>query len=154
MKKFLIILLVLFVLLAAAVGAGAVMVQRAGGMEKFSAQFPGPEGRSIGTPDDVRTHLRRMEEVGVDQVVFIQQAGRNRHEHICESMSLFAREVMPEFAARRAAREAKKAAELAPYVEAALRRKQWLAPLAEGEIPSVKAYGRPDAQAALSAATR
>ena len=39
MKKFLIILLVLFVLLAAAVGAGAVMVQRAGGMEKFSAQF-------------------------------------------------------------------------------------------------------------------
>ena len=51
-------------------------------------------------------------------------------------------------------KEAKKAAELAPYVEAALRRKQWLAPLAEGEIPSVKAYGRPDAQAALSAATR
>jgi alkanesulfonate monooxygenase SsuD/methylene tetrahydromethanopterin reductase-like flavin-dependent oxidoreductase (luciferase family) len=114
--------------------------------KKFSAQFPGPEGRSIGTPDDVRTHLRRMEEAGVDQVVFIQQAGRNRHEHICESMELFAKDVMPEFAARRAERERKKAGELAPYIEAALKRKRWMKPLGEHEIPVVKSYGRPDAQ--------
>jgi alkanesulfonate monooxygenase SsuD/methylene tetrahydromethanopterin reductase-like flavin-dependent oxidoreductase (luciferase family) len=122
--------------------------------EKFAAQFPGPEGRSIGTPEEVRVHLRRMEEAGVDQVVFIQQAGRNRHEHICESLRLFASDVMPEFAARRAAREAKKAAELAPYVEAALARKQWMKPLDEAEIPSVKAYGRPDAQAAPGITSR
>jgi alkanesulfonate monooxygenase SsuD/methylene tetrahydromethanopterin reductase-like flavin-dependent oxidoreductase (luciferase family) len=114
--------------------------------KKFSAQFPGPEGRSIGTPDDVRAHLRLMEEAGVDQVVFIQQAGRNRHDHICQSMELFASAVMPEFAARRAERERKKAEELAPYVEAALSRKRWMPPLAEGEIPVVKSYGRPDAQ--------
>ena len=114
--------------------------------EKFSAQFPGPEGRSIGTPDDVRAHLRRMEAAGVDQVVFIQQAGRNQHQHICESMSLFASEVMPEFAARRAARDRNKVEELAPYVEAALKRKRWMKPLGEDEIPLVKAYGRPDAQ--------
>jgi hypothetical protein len=112
--------------------------------QKMGSMFPGPEGRSIGTPDEVRAHLRRMEEAGVDQTVFIQQAGRNRHEHICESMELFAREVMPEFAARRAAREAKKAAELAPYAEAALKRKSWMKPLAESEIPLVVSYGRTD----------
>jgi alkanesulfonate monooxygenase SsuD/methylene tetrahydromethanopterin reductase-like flavin-dependent oxidoreductase (luciferase family) len=117
-----------------------------GNFKKFSAQFPGPEGRSIGTPEEVRAHLRRMEEAGVDQVVFIQQAGRNQHEHICQSMELFAQAVMPEFAARRAERERKKAAELAPYVQAALKRKQWMKPLAEHEIPVVKSYGRPDAQ--------
>ncbi len=122
--------------------------------QKFAAQFPGPEGRSIGTPDDVRAHLRRMEEAGVDQVVFIQQVGRNRHEHICESLRLFASEVMPEFTARRSEREAKKAVELAPYVEAALKRKRWMQPLAEDEIPVVKSYGRPDAQGAPNIQSR
>ena len=29
---------------------------------------------------------------GIDQVIFLQQAGRNRHEHICESLELFAAE--------------------------------------------------------------
>jgi alkanesulfonate monooxygenase SsuD/methylene tetrahydromethanopterin reductase-like flavin-dependent oxidoreductase (luciferase family) len=116
--------------------------------QKFSHMFPGPEGRSIGTPDEVRAHLRRMEEAGVDQTVFIQQAGRNQHEHICESLELFAKDVMPEFRARRAERERKKAEELAPYIEAALKRKQWMQPLAESEIPVVKSYGRADAQGA------
>ena len=51
---------------------------------------------------------------------------------------------MPEFKAEVAAREQRKAEELAPFVEAALKRKRWMAPLAEGEIPVVKAYGRPD----------
>ena len=55
---------------------------------------------------------------------------------------------MPEFRARRAERERKKAEELAPYIEAALKRKQWMAPLAESEIPVVKSYGRADAQSA------
>ena len=87
-----------------------------------------------------------MTETGVDQVVFIQQAGRNRHEHICESLELFARDVMPEFHEKEAERERRKAEELAPYIEAALARKKKMAPIAEGEIPTVKAYGRPDAQ--------
>jgi hypothetical protein len=90
-----------------------------------------------------------MTETGVDQIVFIQQAGRNRHEHICESLELFAREVMPEFHEKEAERERRKAEELAPYVEAALARKRKLAPIPESEIPSVKAYGRPDAQVQL-----
>ena len=33
----------------------------------------------IGTPEQLRTHLRHFEESGVDQTVFIQQGGRNRH---------------------------------------------------------------------------
>ena len=39
----------------------------------------------------------QYEDAGVDQLIFVSQAGRNRHEDICESLELFAREVMPEF---------------------------------------------------------
>ena len=93
----------------------------------------------IGTPDDMRAHLRAFQNAGVDQVIFMQQAGRNKHEHICESLELFAKEVMPEFKAEVAAREAKKQAELAPYIEAALKRKNWMKPLEDHEIPVVQA---------------
>src|SRR6185369_12445788 len=93
----------------------------------------------IGTPADIRDHVRAFEEAGVDQVIFLQQAGRNKHEHICESLELFAREVMGEFKAEAAEREAKKAVALAPYLEAAVARKQWMQPLADHEIPVVPA---------------
>ncbi|MBS0473261.1 MAG: LLM class flavin-dependent oxidoreductase [Proteobacteria bacterium] len=93
----------------------------------------------IGTPDDIREHIRQFRDAGVDQVIFLQQAGRNRHAHICESLELFAAEVMPEFKAEVAAREAKKATELQPYIDAAMKRKKWMKPLADGEIPVVKA---------------
>ena len=55
---------------------------------------------AIGTPDQVREYLRRYEEAGVDQVIFVMQAGRNSHEHIMESIEIFGREVLPEFADR------------------------------------------------------
>lgn len=93
----------------------------------------------IGTPDDMRQHLRAFQASGIDQVIFMQQAGRNRHDHICQSLELFAAEVMPEFKAEVAEREAKKARELAPYIEAALARKSWMKPLADDEIPVVRA---------------
>lgn len=96
----------------------------------------------IGTPEDMRVHLRKFEEVGVDQVTFIQQAGMNKHEHICESLELFAEEVMPEFKERTAEREAKKAEELAPYIEAALARKQFMPMPTDDELPSYPALGR------------
>ena len=95
----------------------------------------------IGTPEQLREHLREFEDAGVDQTVFIQQGGNNRHEHICESLELFADEVMPEFKAREAAREAEKPEALAPYVEAALQRKRAAAPLRRPEIPTFPAYG-------------
>ena len=68
----------------------------------------------IGTPDDLRAHLLKFEACGVDQVTFIQQAGRNRHDHICESLEVFGTEVMPEFKEREAERERTKTEELAP----------------------------------------
>jgi len=93
----------------------------------------------IGTPEDMRRHLEGFEQSGVDQVIFLQQAGHNRHDHICESLELFAAEVMPAFKAKAAAREARKAEQLAPYIAAALQRKSWMKPLADHEIPVVKA---------------
>jgi alkanesulfonate monooxygenase SsuD/methylene tetrahydromethanopterin reductase-like flavin-dependent oxidoreductase (luciferase family) len=99
----------------------------------------GAPSTGIGTPDDMRRHLKAFEAVGIDQVIFMQQAGRNRHDHICQSLELFAAEVMPEFKARVAEREARKAEELAPFIEAALARKDWMKPLADDEIPIVRA---------------
>ena len=51
--------------------------------------------------------------------MFVQQSGANRHEHICESLEVFASQVMPEFKERDQARAAQKQRELAPYIEAA-----------------------------------
>jgi alkanesulfonate monooxygenase SsuD/methylene tetrahydromethanopterin reductase-like flavin-dependent oxidoreductase (luciferase family) len=105
-----------------------------------AAQEQGDEYAScIGTPADASRYLRQMRDVGVDQIIFIQQAGRNRHDDICASLELFASDVMPEFTAGEAERQHAKAAELAPYVEAALARKTWMQPLADHEIPVVKA---------------
>lgn len=103
---------------------------------------PGAGAAGIGTPDEMRVHLRKFAESGVDQVAFIQQGGRNRHEHICEALELFAREVMPEFKEHEAARQARKRDELAPFVEKAMARKQWMRELTDAEIPTVVALGR------------
>jgi hypothetical protein len=46
---------------------------------------------------------------------------------------------MPEFKAEAAEREARKARELAPHIEAALARKTWMKPLEPEEIPIVRA---------------
>ncbi|HUJ75799.1 MAG TPA: LLM class flavin-dependent oxidoreductase, partial [bacterium] len=96
----------------------------------------------IGTPEQLRRHLRGFADAGVDQVVFVQQGGRNRHEHICDSLTLFAREVMPEFHAEEPARLQAKAARLAPALEQAMGRKRWMQPLPEAQIPTFEALGR------------
>jgi alkanesulfonate monooxygenase SsuD/methylene tetrahydromethanopterin reductase-like flavin-dependent oxidoreductase (luciferase family) len=57
-------------------------------------------GGLIGSPETIRRKLRRFEASNVDQVILLNQAGRNRHEDICSSLELFATEVMPEFQAR------------------------------------------------------
>ena len=49
---------------------------------------------------DHRRRLRQFEEAHVDQVILLNQAGRTSHQAICDSLELFAREVMPEFHAR------------------------------------------------------
>jgi hypothetical protein len=61
--------------------------------------------------------LARFEESNVDQVILLNQAGRNRHEHICEALELFASEVMPEFHAREPEHQAWKDAVLNGEIE-------------------------------------
>ncbi|HEY7485130.1 MAG TPA: LLM class flavin-dependent oxidoreductase [Streptosporangiaceae bacterium] len=78
---------------------------------------------AIGTPDQVTDLISRYEAAGVDQVIFVLQAGPNRHEHICESLELFGKRVLPRFEEGRAEREAEKADRLAPAIEAALARR-------------------------------
>ena len=104
----------------------------------------------IGTPAQLRASLRLFEDNGVDQTIFIQQGGNNRHEHICEALELFAREVMPEFKERDAARQARKMEALAPYIEVAFERKKAMPPLAEHDIPTYEAYGLTVAEVDLS----
>lgn len=67
----------------------------------------------IGSPETIRRRLRAFEEAHVDQVILLNQAGRTSHRDICDSLELFAAEVMPEFQARQAAHDAWKADVLA-----------------------------------------
>jgi alkanesulfonate monooxygenase SsuD/methylene tetrahydromethanopterin reductase-like flavin-dependent oxidoreductase (luciferase family) len=54
-------------------------------------------GGLIGSPDTIRERLHKFEESNVDQVILLNQAGKNTHEDICSSLELFAKEVMDEF---------------------------------------------------------
>jgi hypothetical protein len=113
------------------------------GYEKARPLLPeAGASRGIGTPDQLREHLARFEDTGVDQVIFIQQGGKNRHEHICESLELFASRVLPEFKEREATRAVEKERELAPFIEQAMAKKRWMRPLKDEEIPELEALGR------------
>jgi hypothetical protein len=79
---------------------------------------------AIGTPDQVREMCRRYEAAGVDQIIFVSQAGPNKHEHICESLELFAAEVMPEFAERADAADEARRERMAAACERALARRE------------------------------
>lgn len=92
------------------------------GAQVVEAGFGSLRG-AIGTPDQVRDLLRRYSTAGVDQVIFVSQAGNNRHEHICESLELFARDVLPDCHEWAAANEAAKADRLAGACASALERR-------------------------------
>ena len=62
-------------------------------------------GGLVGSPDTIRKKLRKFETSHVDQIILLNQAGKNPHEHICEGLELFAKEVMPEFHAREGLKE-------------------------------------------------
>ncbi|MEV5975326.1 LLM class flavin-dependent oxidoreductase [Streptomyces sp. NPDC051921] len=90
--------------------------------EENLARMDGAVRQAVGTPQKLRELIRVQEEAGVDQIIFQVQLGANKHEHIVESLELFAREVMPEFVERREAREAAKAERLAVPIQTALSR--------------------------------
>jgi alkanesulfonate monooxygenase SsuD/methylene tetrahydromethanopterin reductase-like flavin-dependent oxidoreductase (luciferase family) len=96
---------------------------------------------AIGSVEMVREHMRVMEAAGVDQVLLLHQGGKLPHEQNCESLELFAKEVIPEFADRHEARERAKMERLAPAIEAAMNRKQWPRALGDDEIPVIRPYG-------------
>jgi alkanesulfonate monooxygenase SsuD/methylene tetrahydromethanopterin reductase-like flavin-dependent oxidoreductase (luciferase family)/putative sterol carrier protein len=79
---------------------------------------------AIGTPEQIRDLCRRYEAAGVDQVVFLLQAGRTRHEHICQSLELFGAEVLPEFAEKADVADAARDAQLSEAIDAALQRRR------------------------------
>jgi alkanesulfonate monooxygenase SsuD/methylene tetrahydromethanopterin reductase-like flavin-dependent oxidoreductase (luciferase family) len=94
---------------------------------------------AIGTPEQIRELVHRYEEAGVDQLIFVSQAGRNRHDHICESLELFAREVMPEFAERAERVEKDKLERLGTAMDAALARREPPRPPPDYVVPAVMA---------------
>jgi len=99
--------------------------------------LPSLAAPGIGTPENYRKLAMEFQNAGIDQVIFLQQGGKNRHEHICESLEYFARDVLPSFQEDREAREAAKMEELAPYLEAAMARKVRMPELTDDEIPIV-----------------
>lgn len=89
--------------------------------------FDGPIGKvrdCIGTPDQIRAQLREFEAAGVDQVIFLSQAGKLSHDYLCSSMELFAKEVMPEFKEREQKHAKEKAERAARISEKAMARKK------------------------------
>jgi alkanesulfonate monooxygenase SsuD/methylene tetrahydromethanopterin reductase-like flavin-dependent oxidoreductase (luciferase family) len=60
----------------------------------------GGRGLFIGSPEFVRENLRRYEDAHVDLMNWQIQGGFRKHEHIMETIEMFAKEVMPEFQER------------------------------------------------------
>lgn len=92
----------------------------------------------IGTPEDLIESFRALEDVGVDQLILLQQSGNYRHEHICESLELFGAQVLPQFREREEKRQREKRDRLAPYVARAHERMPPLDP--PNDVPGVAAY--------------
>ncbi len=83
---------------------------------------------SVGTPAQLQELISRYERAGVDLVIFAAQAGNNRHEHICESLELFSKTVMPRFAEKEQVHQAEKRDRLAGAIEQALARRASVRP--------------------------
>jgi alkanesulfonate monooxygenase SsuD/methylene tetrahydromethanopterin reductase-like flavin-dependent oxidoreductase (luciferase family) len=75
------------------------------------------QGALIGSPETLRRQLQKFQSSNIDQVILLFQAGKNSHQHICESLELFAREVMPEFHADEPAHQEWKRKVLAREIE-------------------------------------
>lgn len=78
---------------------------------------------AVGDVKQVREYMERYEESGMDLLMLQSQLGRNKHEDICESMELFAKEIMPAFLERDEKHQKEKAARLAPAIDRALERR-------------------------------
>jgi alkanesulfonate monooxygenase SsuD/methylene tetrahydromethanopterin reductase-like flavin-dependent oxidoreductase (luciferase family) len=85
----------------------------AGGLEKVVAKFRSrtndellEDGMAIGgNPDTVSRIVEKWHSAGVDQMIFVLQAGRTTHDQVMQSIELIGTKVIPRF------REAREAAE-------------------------------------------
>jgi hypothetical protein len=93
----------------------------------------------VGTPADVRDHVAALEDIGADQVGFVRQFGRATHQEMCDELHLFAEEVMRPFQQREAERAARKADELAPFIDAAMQRKPPEEPVRQEQVARIMA---------------
>ena len=64
---------------------------------KLTPEGQKPAAGLIGTPDTIREMVKEFEASHIDQLILLNQAGKNTHKDICDSLTLFAEEVMPEF---------------------------------------------------------
>ncbi|MGE3594143.1 MAG: LLM class flavin-dependent oxidoreductase [Dehalococcoidia bacterium] len=90
--------------------------------DQFTQRQIATSRTSIGSVKQVRQRLRDLRDAGIDQVTFIQQMGNNKHEHICEALELFGREILPEFKEDDIRRQEQKARDMAPVIEQAFAR--------------------------------
>src|SRR5258708_21957829 len=63
--------------------------------ENPQAQEAALRGGLIGSPETIARKLRRVRTSHIDQVILLNHAGQNNHEHIFASLAHFAREEMP-----------------------------------------------------------
>jgi hypothetical protein len=94
--------------------------------------------RGIGSPKHLIENFRALEDAGVDQLILLQQSGNYHHDHICNSLELFATEVLPQFKEREAIREKMKYEELKSFVAEALQKiekREYME-----DVPPIEAY--------------
>jgi hypothetical protein len=78
----------------------------------------------VGTPEEVRASLLSFEESGVDQVIFLSQAGGIPSEMLASSIELFGKTVLPEVKERDQKRAKEKAALRDRIINKAMARKR------------------------------
>ena len=108
------------------------------GIEKIERERKKAGMRGIGNPKHLIENFRELEDAGVDQLIFLQQSGNYKHEHICKSLELFGTEVLPQFKERELKREKNKNEMLDPFIIAAQQKIQ--KPGEMKEVPAVEAY--------------
>ena len=91
----------------------------------------------VGSPAELRERFAEYEEVGMDQLILLQQAGKGGMDEVCESLDTFGREVIPEFIERDQIRVREKAEELEPHIAKA---EAAIEPEPEFEPPVVESY--------------
>jgi alkanesulfonate monooxygenase SsuD/methylene tetrahydromethanopterin reductase-like flavin-dependent oxidoreductase (luciferase family) len=88
----------------------AVRFATAGGVERVVGKFRSrsndqliEDGMAIGgNPDSVSRSVEKWAEAGLDQMIFLMQAGRTRHEEVLHSIDLIGRHVIPRFSSAEA----------------------------------------------------